>query len=48
MSLPETVLPNHWPAAVIMERLQLNNRWATEKWEAKGVVPILIPRPNPG
>jgi hypothetical protein len=27
-----------YSVAVIMERLKLNNRWATEKWEAKGVV----------
>jgi hypothetical protein len=25
--------------AVIMERATLNNRWATERWETKGVVP---------
>ena len=24
--------------AVIMERVTLTNRWATERWEAKGVV----------
>jgi hypothetical protein len=36
---------NHTPSriapyrlAVIMERLRLANRWATERWEAKGVV----------
>jgi hypothetical protein len=27
-----------YSVAVIMERVQLNNRWATEKWEAKGIV----------
>lgn len=27
-----------YSVAVIMERARLNNRWATEKWEAKGVV----------
>jgi hypothetical protein len=28
-----------WPAAVIMERTALaGNRWASEKWEAKGIV----------
>lgn len=27
-----------YSVAVIMERVRLNNRWATEKWEAKGVV----------
>lgn len=26
------------PLAVIMERIALDNRWATEQWEAKGVV----------
>jgi hypothetical protein len=28
-----------YPVAVIMERVTLANRWATERWEAKGVVP---------
>ena len=38
--MPDTVVQQtwEWPAAVIMERLALNNRWATEKWEAKGVL----------
>jgi len=27
-----------YPLAVIMERVRLNDRWATEKWEAKGIV----------
>jgi len=27
-----------YSVAVIMERLKLSNRWASEKWEAKGVV----------
>jgi hypothetical protein len=27
-----------YPLAVIMERIRLANRWATEQWEAKGVV----------
>src|SRR5262245_51037022 len=27
-----------YPLAVIMERVRLNNRWASERWEAKGVV----------
>jgi hypothetical protein len=27
-----------YPIAVIMERVRLANRWATERWEAKGVV----------
>lgn len=31
---------NHptYPLAVIMERLALENKWCSEKWEAKGVV----------
>ncbi len=33
---PSRIAP--YPIAVIMERVRLNNRWATEKWEAKGVV----------
>ena len=47
MSLPESPLPTRWPAAVIMERQALNNRWATEKWEARGVVPDLDPSAEP-
>jgi hypothetical protein len=27
-----------YPIAVIMERVRLANRWATERWDAKGVV----------
>lgn len=27
-----------YPLAVIMQRTSLSNRWATEQWEAKGVV----------
>ena len=27
-----------YPLAVIMQRTTLNNRWASEQWEAKGVV----------
>ncbi len=27
-----------YPVAVIMERIKLNDRWASERWEAKGVV----------
>jgi hypothetical protein len=29
--------------AVIMERVKLADRWATERWEAKGVVPDVNP-----
>jgi len=47
MSLPEPQLPTRWPAAVIMERQALNNRWASERWEAKGVVPDLEPGAAP-
>jgi len=32
------------PVAVIMERVALANRWITEKWEAKGVVPDMAPQ----
>lgn len=47
MSLTETSESQRWPAAVIMERTPLNNRWASEKWEAKGVVPDLEPGAAP-
>ena len=32
-----------YPIAVIMERVRLTNRWATERWEAKGVVRDVTP-----
>lgn len=32
-----------YPIAVIMERVRLANRWATERWEAKGVVRDMSP-----
>jgi len=35
-SSPSRVAP--FPVAVIMERVRLNDRWETERWEAKGVV----------
>jgi uncharacterized protein DUF3305 len=38
---PTRVAP--YPLAVIMERVRLNNRWATERWEAKGVVHDVTP-----
>lgn len=36
-----------WAAAVVMERMALNNRWASEKWEAKCVIPDLTPAAQP-
>jgi hypothetical protein len=33
-----SVSPCPYPLAVIMERERLANRWATEQWEAKGIV----------
>jgi len=33
---PSRIAP--YPIAVIMERVKLANRWATERWDAKGVV----------
>ena len=47
MSQSKAILTTRWPAAVIMERMALNNRWASEKWEAKGVVPDLEPTAEP-
>lgn len=32
-----------YPIAVIMERVRLSNRWATERWDAKGVVRDVTP-----
>lgn len=43
MSSPEAAIAQFWPAAVIMLRTALNNRWASEKWEARGVVTDLDP-----
>lgn len=37
-----------YPVAVIMERVMLADRWATEKWEAKGVVRDTAPRGTAG
>ena len=33
---PDPIAP--YPIAVIMERLKLDNRWESERWEVKGVV----------
>src|SRR3970040_986886 len=38
MSDTTTLSTCPYSVAVIMERVRLNNRWATEKWEAIGVV----------
>jgi len=42
-----TSVVQRWAAAVVMERTPLNNRWASEKWEAKSVVPDLNPAAPP-
>lgn len=47
MSSTETAIAQFWHAAVIMERTALDNRWVSEKWEAKGVVPDLEPAAAP-
>jgi hypothetical protein len=38
---PSRIAP--YPIAVIMERVKLANRWATERWDAKGVVRDVMP-----
>ena len=38
---PSRIAP--YPVAVIMERLRLDNRWQTERWDAKGVVRDVTP-----
>jgi len=38
MSTIPSISPCPFPLAVIMERERLANRWATEKWEAIGIV----------
>ena len=40
-TFPSRIAP--YPIAVIMERVRLANRWATERWEAKGVVRDPLP-----
>ena len=37
--MPVSILKTwEWPAAVIMERMVIVNRWADERWEARGIV----------
>ena len=38
---PSPIAP--YPVAVIMERVKLANRWATERWETKGVMRDIAP-----
>jgi hypothetical protein len=38
MPAPDISLSPRFSVAVIMERIALHNRWASERWEAKGVV----------
>ena len=40
-------VPGRWPAAVIMERVSLQNRWASERWQAAGVVQDRTPGAAP-
>lgn len=44
MSESPTTVTQRRAAAVVMMRTPLNNRWVSEKWEVKGVVPD----PDPG
>jgi hypothetical protein len=43
---PRRVAP--YSLAVIMERVRLDNRWATERWEARGVVQDASPAGSAG
>jgi hypothetical protein len=43
MSGPGSVTAANYPVAVIMERIALTNRWQSEHWEARGVIPDLQP-----
>jgi hypothetical protein len=47
MSESTTSVTQRRAAAVVMERTPLNNRWASEKWEAKSVLPDLDPAAPP-
>jgi hypothetical protein len=45
-AMAESAAPSRlspYPVAVIMERVRLANRWATDRWEAKGVVRDVTP-----
>jgi Protein of unknown function (DUF3305) len=35
------------PVAVVMERRQLNNRWQSESWEPRSVIPSVEPKGPP-
>lgn len=44
--MAETPTPDNrapYPLAVIMERVRLDDRWASERWEVKGVVQDVMP-----
>ena len=43
MSAPESMTAATYRLAIIMERVVLDNRWAAEKWEAKGAVRDVSP-----
>ena len=43
MKISNGVTAATYPVAVIMERVALANRWQSESWEAKGVVPDTLP-----
>lgn len=47
MEEPQVITTGRWAAAVIMERVPLNNRWVSEKWEARGVVPDVTSAAGP-
>lgn len=47
MSNSTTTRTCPYSVAVIMERVRLVNRWATEKWEAKGIV-LDVPQEGSG
>ena len=36
-----------FPVAVVMERRQLNNRWQSEAWEPRSVIPSVEPKGSP-
>lgn len=43
MTRPNAVTAATYPVAVVMERMALDNRWQSERWEAKEVVPDTLP-----
>ena len=42
------MLPLRFPVVVVMERVPLQNRWVSERWQPAAVIPGAAPGPAPG